>query len=342
LAPATPVDHGPAAEVSVADVAAATPEEDTTLVPVVTVDQGVGTTPPEKLEVAIPARPKRMRTAPPQPGMKLETVGINFFQPAEPYAAGERRSQRQRVRRLDHWMNEKVRWARPKGTQHAEIAEVRIAVPDLSPLEDTPERGKSKSPSEAIEDDAEALASSTPEKETSSGTKRKLSFEDEAKLAASGKKASRTSGGGRGRSGRASFHRRDSIEEAEGSGARSPDDACTFPEGFTAVDIAPGSKYPCAIRLGVDSGWGSACDIRIPPESFNMEECLSAQSIFVTVIHAALGALQVRIDGEEQALQKGDQLVVSPGQSYSFRNTAKEDYASLKMIVALGRQRAVR
>jgi len=323
------------------------------LVPVSTTDQGVGTS-PDNLAVQAYTKRKREPLRPPKTGkQKMLEVNIDFFQKSAEYTEEGRRSLRHKVRPLEHWNNERVVHERPPGSVAPAVTKVVLAVPDLRPIEDSPEKkaltdSSHASPVPADGEDVavEAEAAVTP------GVKRKKAAAPPAFGERSERKKSRTSGGhgGGNRPGRASRGGRsggpatspppgscDQELEGDASAPAAELDPSDLPEGFLPVQIAEGSKHRCAIRIGADSGWGTACDIRIPPESWNLEESLVSQTIFVTVLHAAMGALSVCIDGQRRHVQKGDHLVVGPGQSYFFKNEAKGDFASLKMIVAAGR-----
>jgi len=82
---------------------------------------------------------------------------------------------------------------------------------------------------------------------------------------------------------------------------------CDLPHGFSRVAVAEGSKYACEMHISLDYQYWMCCDIRIPPESFNIPESLSPDKLLLIYIASTeRGFLAVNLDGETLSLFTGE------------------------------------
>eukprot|EP00811_Abedinium_folium_P004204 NODE_13869_length_1142_cov_2.465025.p3 GENE.NODE_13869_length_1142_cov_2.465025~~NODE_13869_length_1142_cov_2.465025.p3 ORF type:complete len:90 (+),score=20.70 NODE_13869_length_1142_cov_2.465025:658-927(+) len=76
------------------------------------------------------------------------------------------------------------------------------------------------------------------------------------------------------------------------------------------------------------------CDIRIPPQSFNIPELLApGKALLIFITSAERGMLAVTLDGEQLSLNAGDSLVIRPDCEYCLRNDSDFCYACMKMVL---------
>lgn len=104
--------------------------------------------------------------------------------------------------------------------------------------------------------------------------------------------------------------------------------------GYFRVPTCPGSKHGCQMRIGHESCAFMSCDIRIPPQSFNAPELLSAtKTVFLYILDAEDGRLTAALNDRRLELQAGDHFLVRPQQQWSIQNTSKRSVASMKMVL---------
>jgi hypothetical protein len=107
-------------------------------------------------------------------------------------------------------------------------------------------------------------------------------------------------------------------------------------DGYIDTELLEGSMHCCRLRVGKQASNWLACDVRVPPQSFNAPEKLGAhQALIVSVISDGSGDLMVCVDGNLKALSRGDKLAVRPGSEYHFRNGSDTDTAHLKIVLSM-------
>jgi len=100
---------------------------------------------------------------------------------------------------------------------------------------------------------------------------------------------------------------------------------------------AEGSAKPTLhLLVKVDTGSMLACDIHIPPLSFNTREPLGpSKSMFLSVLKGEESSLILKMDDEDVLLSPGDHAIVRSGTEYSLRNDSATTAVIAKMVLII-------
>jgi len=126
--------------------------------------------------------------------------------------------------------------------------------------------------------------------------------------------------------------------EAQTEATPAEDDEIDFAEeGWMPLPSAEGSAKPTLhLLVKVDTGSMLACDIHIPPLSFNTREPLGpSKSMFLSVLKGEESSLILKMDDEDVLLSPGDHAIVRSGTEYSLRNDSATTAVIAKMVIII-------